>query len=130
MTAEVKSMGLNISTVRKKIRCGKIKGRVVVDGCRKRKYVQREDTASPTINLESLLMLQIMEASEDRDVATADIVGSYLLADIKDKVLVKLTGRSIKIICKANERYKNYITTERGKDVIYLTLEEALYGFS
>lgn len=47
---------------------------------------------------------------------------------MKDKVLIKLTGGSVEIMYKANERYRKYITTERRKDVIYLRLDKALYG--
>ena len=121
-------MALNLLAVIKQKRCGKIKGRVVADGRKQRKFVPREDAASPTIKLESLLMSLMIDAKENRDVATADIVGAYPLVDMKDNVIVKLTGNSVGIMCKANEKYKDFITTENKKEVIYLKLDKALYG--
>ena len=121
-------MALNLLAVIKQKRCGKIKGRVVADGRKQRKFVPREDAASPTIKLESLLMSLMIDAKENRDVATADIVGAYLLADMKDNVIIKLTGTSVGIMCKANGKYKDFITTENKKEVIYLKLDKALYG--
>ena len=123
-----RKMALNLLAVIKEKRCGKIKGRVVADGSKQRKFVPREEAASPTIKLESLLTLLMVDAKEGRDVATADIVGAYLMADMKDHVIVKLRGESVKILCKANKVYKQYVTIEKSKEVIYLKLDKALYG--
>ena len=101
LTEDETTKALSLLSVIKQKRCGKIKGRVVADGRKQRNYVPREEATSPTIKLESLIMSLLVDAKEKRDVATADIVGAYLLADMKDKVVVKLTGRGVDILCEA-----------------------------
>ena len=54
-------------------------------GTQKVKKAPREDATYPTIKLESLLILLMIYAKEDRYVATADIVGTHLLVDMKEK---------------------------------------------
>lgn len=46
----------------------------------------------------------LIDAQENRDISTADVIDAYLIADIKDHVLVKLTGESVDIMCEANSR--------------------------
>ena len=60
--------------------------------------------------------------------AISDVVGAYLLAEMEDHVLVKLTGIAVDVLCRANEKYKKFVVFEKGKKVIYLKLERALYG--
>ena len=50
------------------------------------------------------------------------------MAKIKDKVVVKLIGDAVDVLCTANDKYKKYVKTEKGKKVIYLRLIRALYG--
>ena len=57
----------------------------------------------------------IVDAFEGRDVATADVVGAYLLADMDDFVLIKLTGDAVDILCRANNIYDGFVTVENGK---------------
>ena len=91
-------------------------------------YISKEEVRSPAVHLESLLMSLMIDAKEERDVATADIVGAYLLADMDDYVIIKLTEESADIMCKTNKSYKKYVTYERGKPVLYMRLLKALYG--
>ena len=67
LSIEEKKMALNLLAVIKQKRCGKIKGRIVADGRKQRKYVPREDATSPTIKLESLLMSLVVDAKEERE---------------------------------------------------------------
>ena len=48
-------------------------------------------------------MSLLIDAKENRDVVISDVVGAYLLAEMKDHVIVKLTGRAVDIMCTANE---------------------------
>lgn len=112
----------------KQKRCGKIKGRACADGRKQRKYITKEQSTSPTMHLESLLLSLLIDAFEKRNVATADITGAYLLAKMKDFVLVKIRGEAVDIICKCNPTYTKYVTYEKGKKVLYLELVMALYG--
>ena len=128
LSKKKRKMALNLLVIITEKRCRKIKGRVVADGSKQRSTVSREDAASPTIQLESLIMSLLIDAKEGRDEAISDVVGAYLLAEMKDHVLVKLTGIAVDVLCKASEKYKKYVAFEKAKKVIYLKLERALYG--
>ena len=60
--------------------------------------------------------------------ATGDVTGAFLLADMDDFVLVRITGEAVDIMCDVNYDYKAYVTMERGKMVLYMQLVKALYG--
>ena len=77
---------------------------------------------------ESLMIISAIAAKEERDVATADIAGAYLHAEMDDFVLVKFSGRALQIICEVNPKFREGIRKERGRDVLYLKLAKALYG--
>jgi len=70
----------------------------------------------------------IIDAYERRDVATADVVGAYLNADMPDFTVTKLTGDAVDIMCRVNPKYKEFVTMEKGKKVLYVQLLKALYG--
>ena len=128
LTVSQRKGALNLITMVKQKLCGKIKGRACADGRKQRSYVPREDATSPTLQLESLLLSLLIDAHENRHVGTADVAGAFLLANMKDFVLVKLKGESVSIMCKMNPTYRKYVTIENGKEVIYLQLVKALYG--
>ena len=103
LTPEMKRKALRVINVIKKKRCGKIKGRTCADGSSQRKYVPREEASSPTIALESLMALLMINAHEERDVAIFDVPGAYLHADIGGKfVLLKIEGEFVDIMCDVN----------------------------
>lgn len=70
-------------------------------------YMDKEDVSSHTVMLESLVILLLIDAQENRNVATVDVVGAYLIAYMKDHVIVKFMGESFDIMCDANSKYKN-----------------------
>ena len=74
------------------------------------------------------MIILLIDAHEKRGVATADVVGTYLLATMNDFVIVKIYGESADIICKVNPTYNGYLTKENGKNTLYLQLTRALYG--
>ena len=89
---------LNIITMIKEKRDGKIKARACADGRKQRRYIPKEEATSPTIQLESLIMSLIIDAKEGRDVAIANVVGAYLKANMLDYVIVKLTGKTVDVM--------------------------------
>ena len=78
--------------------------------------------------MESLILSLLIDAYEGRNVTIADVVRVYLLANMEDYILVKLSGDAVNIMYDANKRYTKYIATEKGKKVIYTRLTNALYG--
>jgi hypothetical protein len=129
LTKEQKQKALREITLVKRKRCGRIKARMVADGRPQRKYIAKEDATSPTVSTEALLVSLIIDAFEGRDVATADVAGAYLHAKMDEFVIMKITNpHHIRIMCDIDPIYKEYITVENGKEVLYVQLLKALYG--
>ena len=99
-------MELRTINLIKEERCGKLKGRTVADGSVQRGLYTKEETASPNISNDALLMTMLVDAWEDRDVATADVGGAYLHAEMNDYTLLKLEGVLVDIMCEVNPAYK------------------------
>ena len=49
--------------------------------------IYEEETTSPTVSTDALMISLMIDAKERRDVATADVEGAYLHADMEDFVL-------------------------------------------
>ena len=112
----------------KEKRTGQIKGRGCADGRKQRSFLSKEDTSSPTVAIESVMLTATIEAQEERDVATADIPGAFMQADMDDVVHMKIEGTMAELLCKIDESYKEYLVEENGRLVLYLQLMKALYG--
>jgi hypothetical protein len=112
----------------KEKRDGKIKGRTVADGSPQKHLYEKHETASPTLATDALLISILIDASESRDVATADVAGAYLKAYMTDLVIMKFTGESVDILCGMNPEYEQFVVLENGMRVIYVKLIKALYG--
>ena len=123
LTHENKKEGLSLITTKRERRCGKIKGKECA-GCRKqRRYISKDEVASPIIQLESLLVSLIADENEGSNVKTADIAGAYLLANMKDHILIKLSVKTLKVMCEVNIKYESIVASENGKRVLYLKLK-------
>ena len=112
----------------KEKRNGKLKGRTCADGRSQRPLYDKSQTASPTVSNDALLLTIIIEALENRDVATADVVGAYLKAYMDDFVIMKFVGESVRLLCELNPAHIPFVVKENGVDVLYVRLIKALYG--
>ena len=128
LTREQKRNALRVISVIKEKRCGKLKGRTVADGRPQHALYHKMETSSPTVSTNALVLSLMIDAYECRDVATADVEGAYLHADQVDFTLVRLEGQSVDIMCKINEGYRSFVSTEGNKKILYLQLMKALYG--
>ena len=66
-----------------------------------REYLGREDSSSPTANLESILLTGMMDTHEVRDVMTTDIPNTFIQAPMPEKdekVIMKITGKLVDIL--------------------------------
>ena len=72
----------------------------------------------------------VLDAAEERFVATCDIVGAYRHAEMKDKVYMVIRNEMVDILVKANpSKYTKYVhKTKKGGKIIYVLLGKALYG--
>jgi hypothetical protein len=97
-------------------RCGTVKGRMVYNGKPTREWLSREDSASPTAALESIMLTAVIEAHEERDVITCDIPNAFiqaLMPEVKDgneRVMMKITGVLVDMLVELNpELYGPYV---------------------
>jgi hypothetical protein len=113
----------------KEKRCGTIKGRGCADGRKQRLYKTKIDTSSPTVRTESLLLSCVIDAKERRTVVTCDVPGAFMQVDIDEIVHVRLEGALAELLTKVDPTlYTPYVVVEKGKNVIYVQLDKALYG--
>ena len=61
-------------------RDGTMKSRMVYNGKPTREWLSKEDSASPTVSLESLFLTSSIDAKEGRDVMTCDIPNAFIQA--------------------------------------------------
>ena len=111
-------------------RTGKVKARACANGSVQRQHVAKEEAAAPTVTSEAIFIQSTIYANENRDVATCDIPGAFLQADNPDFVLMRLDGILAELMVKvAPKLYRKFVTTNaKGKSVLYVQLEKAVYG--
>jgi hypothetical protein len=128
LTRAEKGGALRVISVVKEKRCGQIKWRTVVDGRPQRQLYTKEETSSPSLSTDALMLSLLIDAIEHRDVVTANVAGAYLHAKMEDFTLLKMEGESVEIMCNVCEDYRKYVYHKNGKKVLYLKLLKALYG--
>ena len=64
-------------------RDGTVKARTCANGSTQRVYTTKEEAASPTVMVESILLTATIEAKENRDVMTADIPNAFIQTDME-----------------------------------------------
>ena len=115
----------------KEKRSGKLKGRMCVYGQPQRCYITKEDASSPTISMEDLFNILVIDVHEGRDVESFDVPRAYLNSDTtEDKfILLKIEGEFVDIMCKVNPKHNRHVCVDNGLKVLYLSLLKSLYGF-
>ena len=112
-----------------KKRCGRIKARGCADGRKQRETTKKEDASAPTVSIEAVMLSAVIDAMEERDVATVDIPGAFMQADIDEVVHVKFEGEIAEMLVKLDPAlYRKYIKDENGKTVLCVELLKALCG--
>jgi len=126
---ETKKSALNVIDLIKEKRCGKIKGRTVVDGRGQRGTYQKHQTSSDALTVEGFICTLVIEAHEGRATAVGDIAGAFLKAIQPDRVIIKLRGPAVDAILQVDyDKYVRFITLEGKTRVIYMVLLRAMYG--
>ena len=73
LTKEQKRASLRYLMFLTKKRCGRIKARGCADGRKQRETTSKEDASAPTVSIEAVMLSAVIDAMEERDVATVDI---------------------------------------------------------
>ena len=131
LSKEEKSRALDAVNLIKQKRNGNIKGRTCANGAKQRRYVKEgEIISSPTASLESIIATLVIDAYEERYSVIADVPGAYLHAEMppNKRVLLKLKGQFVDIMCKVNPEYQKYVRYEGRTKVLYLKVLRAIYG--
>jgi hypothetical protein len=108
-TLEQCSKALRLVQLIKERRCRKIKGQTCADGREQREYVKEEDSTSPTVLTEALLLTLTIDANEHRDVATADVPGAFLHSDMDEEIFVIVDGALVDLLIQSNPKYAKYM---------------------
>jgi hypothetical protein len=75
------------------------------------------------------MLSSVIDAKENRDVATVDIPGAFMQADMDDVVHMKLEGTMAELLVRIDPKmYRKHVQMENGKQVLYVELKKALYG--
>jgi hypothetical protein len=111
-------------------RSGEIKARGCADGSKQPDHIAKEEATAPTVSADTIFLQGTIFAHERRDDATCNIPGAFLQADNPDYVLMHLDGILAELMVSiAPNIYRKYITVNaKGKPVLYVQLEKALYG--
>ena len=98
-------------------------------GEKKREFISKEEASSPTVSTHALMATCLIDAIECRDVATADIPGAFLQADMDEDVWVKFEGEMVDILVKLDpERYGPCVCYHKGRKFLYAKAVKAIYG--
>ena len=113
----------------KKKRNGIIKGRGCADGRKQQAYTIKEEVSSPTVAIEAVMLSFVIDTKKHRDVATVDLPGAFMQADMDEVVHMRTEGTMAELlICIHPQLYCKYVVVEGTKKVLYIELCKALYG--
>ena len=113
----------------KQKQCGKRKGRGCADGRPQRESMSKEESSSPTVATEALILSCTIDALKKRDVGIIDIPGAFMQAEIVGNIHMKMEGKLAELKVKLEPKiYRRYLQNENGGSVMYVKLKKALYG--
>jgi hypothetical protein len=64
------------------------------------------------------MLSPIIDAVERRDVATANVHGAYLHADMVHFTLLRMEGDSVDIMCNMCKEYRKFVRYKNGKKAL------------
>ena len=110
-------------------RDGRLKTRACVNGPPQRKVWKKEDAASPTPHLESVLLTAGIAAWEGRKVRCFDIPSAFPTADTDEEVITVLKGDLTDLLIRlVPGLYAPYATKDtRGKTILYVLLQNTTF---
>lgn len=110
-------------------RNGDVKGRACADGRKQRIWIPKTEAASPTPATEALFYVILINATEERDVATCDLPGHFLQTSMEGRVILKLSGELADMLVALDpDRWGKHRRIVRGRPVIYVRCSKAIYG--
>ena len=107
-------------------RDGRIKARGVADGSKQRQKpgYKKDDSLSPTVSNEGVMITCAIEAHQKSNVACIDIPGAFLHAMTDEEIIMLLRGPLAEMMVMMNPQlYRKYVTQDRkGGSILYVKL--------
>ena len=92
MTKKQRRKALRLINLIKEKRDGTLKGHTCADSRSQRSYISKDEAVSPTCSNEAVMISLVIAGYENRKLATCDVIGAYLHADMDDFVVIKIQG--------------------------------------
>ena len=97
------------------------------DGWKQQAYINKEGASTPTVTIESVMLTCIINAAEQCNVATVNIPGPFMQADMDELVHIKLKGKMVDLLIKIEPKlYCKFVLVKKGKLILYVELKKAL----
>ena len=128
LTSEQIKKALDAISVIKEKRDGSVKGRICANGRKQRLWKSKAESASPTAHTDSVFLTSMIDAHEERATAVVDVPGAYLNAEIGEFLILKFVDEQVDAMCKINSKYEKYVIRKGKRRILYLMLNQALYG--
>ena len=115
-------------------RDGRIKARACANGSVQRAWMHKDDAASPTAAVESILLTSVIDAYEGRKIISVDIPNAFIQTPVDgdkdgDKIVMKMRGPLVDMLEKLDySLYHDKVVWERKEKVLYLHMKRAIYG--
>jgi hypothetical protein len=121
LTAEQCKKVLESHTFVERKRDGVLKALQVAGGNKQRGYIMKEDASSPTVSSEAVMLMCIVDAKENREVAIVDIPNAFVqtvFEDEKDRAFICIRGPLVNIMVSiVPDVYGLYVTVgKKGKE--------------
>ena len=116
-------------------RDGATKVQCVCNGKETRKWLTREDSASPTAAHESTMLTAVVNANEDCNVMCVDVPNAFLQTEMpefkdgKKRVIVKIAGVLVDMLVQLNpELHGPHVVCEKNRKVLCMQALHAICG--
>jgi hypothetical protein len=130
LSSEERSKAVSSLMFLKEKRDKSIKGRMCADGRKQRETWTNQESASPTVAMESVFITAVIATHKGRDVGCFDIPGAFLQADSDEDITMILNGPLVELMVQvAPNLYRKYITVNRkNTPILCIKMPKALYG--
>ena len=112
-----------------------IRVQMMYNGNLTRKWLTREDFASTTAYIKSIMICDVVDTKEERYTMTADATNYFIQAlmnnikDDEERVMKKITGVMVDMLVKTYPvLYGPNVVYDHGRRVIYVQLLRDIYG--
>ena len=113
-------------------RDGTIKARACANGSVQRNYINKEDAASPTVSLETLLTTCVIDAKQRRNIRTLDIPNAFVQTELpqnEERIIMRINGKLVDLITELfPSQYTEFVYHKNNNKVIFVEMRKALYG--